>query len=156
MEQGLAGEAVHSGEEAGDRTAIRIVAFFQGGFYSNARLHSYLHPYPGIATVMKKIIHKPDMPFYGYPPARRTQVGFCGDGILPVTQVVGGIGKQLYQGDPFIRSMTFLPAGGKKSHSVEHQLAKAEIVLCQVVNGGSRDRIVPAIAGRQAVEISGA
>ena len=66
--------------------------------------------------------------------AGRFQVGFGGNGVLVVAEVVTHIGQYLYQRDANIGNMPLLPVGHDQGQPIKDKLAEASIVLRQIID----------------------
>jgi hypothetical protein len=116
-----------------------------------------LDPAACIAAFADEIIDQAGVAAQRYATARGEQIGLGGDGVLPVTQLIGGVCHQFGEHDADVGFARRSPGGEKLVHSVEHDLAEGGIVLGQIVDRRRRRQIGRAVRrDRRAVEIGAA
>ena len=97
---------------------------------------SHVHPGARVAAVVQRVVDQPRMAPHRHALVRGGEIGLVGDRVLAVRQVVGRIGQQLDQRHADVGGGALVPAGREQAQPVEHQAAKAGVVLRQVVDVG--------------------
>ena len=92
------------------------------------------HQRARIAAFVHAVVDQPRMPAHRDASARGAQVGFGGDRVLVVAEVIGGVRQRLHQRDAEVRHVTLLPRRHVQREAVEEQLAEAGVVLGEVVD----------------------
>ena len=95
-----------------------------------------MHEGARVAAFVHEVVDQPRVAAHRDALAGGGEVGLVGDRVLPVGEVVGGVGQQLDQRDAEIGRRALGPARHQQAQAVEHQAAEALVVLGQVVDVG--------------------
>jgi hypothetical protein len=90
-------------------------------------------PGAGVAAFVEQIVDEPRMAADRGALPRRLQIGFGGDRVLIVAEIVADISEELDQRHAEVGRMPFRPVRNEQSHSVHQELAEARIVLGEIV-----------------------
>ena len=110
-----------SRRQPGDEHDIRRVEFIpRGGIDVQER--------PRVAALVQPVIDQPGMPPHRDPLPGCAEVGFGGDGVLLIAEMVADIGKQLDQHHADIGDVPFPPVGHCDRQAVEEQPPQPTVV----------------------------
>ena len=87
-----------------------------------------------VAALVDEVIHQARMAAHRRAQPCGTEVRFRRDRILPVAQVIRDVGQNLGEGDSLIGRRARVPLGHERAHAIEHESAKARVVLGQIVD----------------------
>src|SRR5215208_3193742 len=66
--------------------------------------------------------------------ASSVEVGFIGNSVLKVAEIVSFISKQFHECDSQVRGIALQPARIELRNEIKQQATEARVVLCQVIN----------------------
>src|SRR5438093_934221 len=94
-----------------------------------------MHPGAGVAAVVDGVIDQQRVAAQKDAAARGFDVGFGGDGVLLVTEIIADVGYELGEDDSLIGFGGCSPVRQKLVEAVEQDSAQRAVVLGEIVDG---------------------